>query len=138
MPGGHRHGRAPLRLQGGRGGVDQQWHQPSKVEAVAGSDVQRVTFTRIGAERLDLATETARQEGQHTVVPYLALIYDGQGVSWVYTAPGELTFLRAKVVVDRIEGDRVLLSDGVSPGARVVTVGAAEVYGAELGIDGGH
>ena len=42
------------------------------------------------------------------------------------------------MVVDRIEGDRVLLSDGLGPGAEVVTVGAAEVYGAELGIGGGH
>lgn len=113
-------------------------YQPSVVEEVADSDVQRVTFTKIGADRLDLATVAAAQQGDHTVVPYSALIYDGQGVSWVYTASSELTFLRAEVVVDRIEGDTVLLSDGLSPGARIVTVGAAEVYGAELGIDGGH
>jgi hypothetical protein len=49
-----------------------------------------------------------------------------------------LTFLRAHVVVDRIEGDLVMLSGGLAPGTEVVTVGAAEVYGAELGIAGGH
>ena len=71
-------------------------------------------------------------------MPYAALIYDGQGVTWVYTNAKPLTFLRAKVVVDRVEGDVVLLSDGVLPGTAVVTVGATQVYGAELGIEGGH
>ena len=46
--------------------------------------------------------------------------------------------MRADVVVDRIDGDRVLLTEGPRPGSRVVTVGAAEVYGAELEIAGSH
>jgi len=42
------------------------------------------------------------------------------------------------VKVDRVEGDRVLLTRGPRPGTRVVTVGATEVYGAENEIEGGH
>jgi hypothetical protein len=111
---------------------------PATVEEIADSEVKLVTFTEEGAERVDLATAIAQPSGPYTAVPYAALIYDGQGVTWVYTNAKPLTFLRAKVVVDRVEGDVVLLSDGVLPGTAVVTVGAIEVYGAELGIEGGH
>jgi hypothetical protein len=113
-------------------------YEPSKVEEVGNLGVRQVTFTQKGADRVDLATEIARPAGRYTVVPYAALIYDGEGLPWVYTSPENLTFLRTKVVVDRVEGDLVLLTDGPLPGTRVVTVGAAEVYGAELGIEGGH
>ena len=111
---------------------------PATVEGIADSEVKLVTFTEEGAARVDLATAIAQPSGPYTAVPYAALIYDGQGVTWVYTNAKPLTFLRAKVVVDRVEGDVVLLSDGVLPGTAVVTVGATEVYGAELGIEGGH
>ena len=113
-------------------------YEPSHVEAVGDSDVQKVTFTDVGAEQVGLATATAQQRGASTVVPYAALIYDGQGVTWVYTVADDLTFIRSQVKVDHIEGDQVLLSDGLGRGAEVVTAGAAEVYGAELGIGGGH
>jgi hypothetical protein len=113
-------------------------YEPSTVEEVAGLEVKQVTFTDLGAAQVDLATAAVRAIGQDTVVPYASLIYDGQGVSWVYTSPRPLTFLRAEVVVDRIEGDLVMLAEGPPPGTRVVTVGATEVYGAELGIAGGH
>ena len=111
---------------------------PATVEEIADSEVKQVTFTEEGAARVDLATAIAQPSGPYTAVPYAALLYDGQGVPWVYTNAKPLTFLRAKVVVDRVEGDVVLLSDGVLPGTAVVTVGATEVYGAELGIEGGH
>lgn len=111
---------------------------PATVEEIADSEVKLVTFTEEGAARVDLATAIAQPSGPYTAVPYAALIYDGQGVTWVYTNAKPLTFLRAKVVVDRVEGDVVLLSDGVLPGTAVVTVGAIEVYGSELGIEGGH
>ena len=71
-----------------------------------------------------------------TVVPYTALIYNDEAKTFVYTSPKPLSFVRAPVSVDRIEGDRVLLSDGPPAGTKVVTVGATEVYGAELEIAG--
>ena len=91
-----------------------------------------------GADRVSLQTETVRRTDGGTVVPYAALIYDPQGVAWVYTNPEPLTFQRAEVVVDRIVDDDVWITDGPPPGTRVVTVGATEVYGAELDIAGGH
>jgi hypothetical protein len=113
-------------------------YEPSKVEALGNLGVREVTFTQKGADRVDLETAVSRVAGRYTVVPYAALIYDGEGLPWVYTSPENLTFLRTKVVVHRVEGDLVLLTDGPLPGTRVVTVGAAEVHGAELGIEGGH
>jgi hypothetical protein len=112
-------------------------HQPATVEEVAGLDVKRVTFDQVGAERVSLRTAQVRRTGSGSVVPYAALIYDAQGVAWVYTNPAPLTFQRAKVVVVRVAGDWVWIADGPTPGTRVVTVGSTEVYGAELDIAGG-
>jgi hypothetical protein len=104
-------------------------YEPSTLEPVKGNDdIQRVVFTAEGAERVDLQTASVRRN----VVPYAALIYDPEGHTFVYTNPKPLEYLREEVEVDRIEGDRVLLSRGPPPGTKVVTVGAAEVYGTEL------
>ncbi len=66
------------------------------------------------------------------VVPYSALYYDGKGTPWVYVNTKPLTFERKRVEVERIEGDDAVLKDGPSVGTRVVTVGAALLYGAEV------
>lgn len=107
-------------------------YSPAKIEEIEGSDVKQVTFTEDAAGQVDLQTVQAARRGGQTVVPYAALIYSPDGKTWVYASPRALTFLRTPVLVDRIEGDDVLLAKGLSPGTTVVTVGAAEVYGAEL------
>jgi hypothetical protein len=108
-------------------------YEPSKLSAVAGSDdLQRVTFTAEGARRTGLETATLRRRGGQVVMPYAALIYDAEGKTYVYTSPKRRTYLREQVSVARVDGDRVLLSRGPPAGTTVVTVGAAEVYGAEL------
>jgi hypothetical protein len=56
----------------------------------------------------------------------------------VYVADGARAFQRQSIVIDRIEGDQVFVSEGLEAGERVATVGVTEVYGAELGIDGSH
>ena len=118
--------------------VSSGGYEPAHVETVEGAEVQRVTFTPEGARRTGLRTVTVRRSGSHRVVPHDALIYDPAGTAYVYTRPAPLTFLRVPVDVDRVEGDRVLLADGPPAGTEVVTVGATEVYGTELGIAGGH
>ena len=115
-------------------------YEPAKVEEVKGkgADLKRVTFTAEGAARTGLRTAPVRRDGKRKLVPHAALIYDPEGKTFVYTSLKRLTFLRAPVEVDRIEGDRVLLSEGPPAGTPVVTVGAIEVYGAELEIAGSH
>ena len=113
-------------------------YEPASVATLAGVEVKQVTLTQEAARRVALQTVPTRRSGQHVVVPYASLIYDGQGATWVYATTAPLTFLRASVVVDRIDNDDVLLTRGPAVGVSVVTVGVAEVWGAELDIAGGH
>jgi hypothetical protein len=107
-------------------------HEPAKLEPINGTDVQRVIFDAEGAERAGIQTSAVRQNGQETVIPYSAVIYDAEGKSYAYTAPEPLTFVRREIEIDGIDGDSVMLSDGPSAGTKVVTVGAALVYGTEF------
>lgn len=113
-------------------------YQPASVGDADENGVKPVTFTRVGVERIGLRTAVAEADGGATVVDYAALVYDGTGRPWVFTGTGPRTFVRAPVLVTRVDGDRALLAEGPSPGTRVAVVGVAELYGAELGIAGGH
>jgi hypothetical protein len=70
------------------------------------------------------------------IVPYSAVIYDVRGDSWLYANPEPLVFVRHKIVIERILGNVVVLSDGPPAGTRIVSVGAAELMGVEQKI--GH
>jgi hypothetical protein len=115
-------------------------YEPAKIEPIKGKseDFQRVTFTKEGASRVDLKTDRVTRGGSHKVIPYEALIYNDEAKTFVYTTSKPLQFERVPITVDRITDDRVLLSKGPAVGTKVVTVGATEVYGAELDIAGSH
>jgi hypothetical protein len=113
-------------------------YEPAKLQPIGNGDLMRVTFTAEGARRVGLRTAAVTRAGRATVVPYEALIYDGEGKAYVYTSPAPLSYVRSEVTVAHIDGDRVLLARGPRPGTQVVTVGASEVYGAENEIEGGH
>jgi hypothetical protein len=68
------------------------------------------------------------------VVPYAAVLYGVNGETWVYSNPEPLVFVRQPIVVDYIEGDLAILSEGPETGTEVVTVGAAELFGTETGV----
>ena len=103
---------------------------PSKLEPIEGTNLSRVILTEKAAERLGI--ETVSASGNE--VPYAAVIYDIEGNTWVYTNPEPLTFVRAQIVIDRIEGDTVVLSESLTSELSVVTVGVAELYGTETGV----
>jgi hypothetical protein len=112
----------------------------AKLEPVAGTKLKRVTLTAEAAERFDLRTTPVR-EGQLTgkaalLVPYSSIIYDPSGGTWVYTALRPLVFVRHKVVVETIQADLVSVLEGPPVGTEVVSVGASELYGTELGVGG--
>ena len=113
-------------------------YEPAKLQEIEGSELKRVEFTREGAARTDVRTAPVQRSNGGLVVPYTALIYDGDGKSYVYVADEPLSFMRTDVVVDHIEGGRALLRNGPPVGSQVVTTGAAEVHGAELEIGGSH
>jgi hypothetical protein len=73
---------------------------------------------------------------QRKVVPYSSVIYDLKGDAWAYTSPAPLTFVRDRIGIDFIEGDKAVLSLGPVSGTEVVTIGAAELFGTEFGV--GH
>jgi hypothetical protein len=114
-------------------------NEPARVEPVEGTDVSRVILTARAAERLGIRTATVQngegRQAELTVMPYSALVYDTNGRAWAYTSPEQLTFVRSRLTIERIEEQNVFLLDGPPPGTRVVTVGVAELYGTELGIE---
>jgi hypothetical protein len=113
---------------------------PALIEHVDGSDVARLTLVASAIKRLDLHTvivHTVRVAGRKRLaVPYAAIVYDAAGATWVYTSPKPRTFARKRITIDRIEGGRAVVSAGPASGTQVVTAGAQELWGAELGIDG--
>ncbi|MDQ5829988.1 MAG: hypothetical protein M3324_09075 [Actinomycetota bacterium] len=109
-------------------------HEPAKLEPIKGTDVQRVIFEAEAAKRVGLQTAPIRQNGEGKIMPYAALLYDAEGNTYAYTAPEPLTFVRKEIEIDRVDGDSVVLSAGPPAGTKVVTVGAAEVYGTEFEI----
>jgi hypothetical protein len=120
--------------------ADGATNEPAKVEQVAGSDVSRLTLTARAAERLGIKTAPVRQanvEGQaRKLVPYGAVLYDATGTTWVYVTREPFSYLRERINVDDIEDAQAVLTDGPAAGTAVVSVGAAELYGTELGV--GH
>lgn len=113
-------------------------YEPARLEAVAGSDFKRVTFTREGLRRVDLRTAAVRRVGGRPAVPHAGVLYAPDGATYVYVATGERSFLRRPVTVDHVEGRWAIVSRGPAAGSAVVTTGAAQVYGAELEIAGSH
>lgn len=110
-------------------------YEPATLESVNGrDDLKRVTVTAEGARRIGLKTAEVDRSGGRKAVPYAALIYDAEGDTYVYTSSARLSFVRQEVEVQRVDGNRALLSDGPPAGTTVVTIGAAEIYGAELEI----
>lgn len=101
-------------------------------------------FQLAGPGRPRLASRVAvwvaeRGAAAGPVVPAAAILYDPAGGTFLYESAGAQLYLRRRVEVLRVEGPAALLSErslrqgGLQPGARVVTAGAMELYGAELG-----
>ncbi|MGH3386552.1 MAG: hypothetical protein ACRDO1_18390 [Nocardioidaceae bacterium] len=105
------------------------------IEAIEGSELSQVTLSARAAERLAIETQ-AITAGAKMSVPYGAVLYDAHGETWVYTQTKKLNFVREPITVDRIDGDTAHLTAGPTAGTLVVTVGAAELFGAEM--DVGH
>jgi hypothetical protein len=113
---------------------------PAKVEHINGEDgPARITLDKEAAERIDLQTaaieETNANGVKQKTMPYAALLIDKQGDSWAYVNTDEETYMREKLKVDRVVGDSVVLAEGPKAGTKVVTTGAAELYGSEEKIE---
>jgi hypothetical protein len=125
----------PLLLAACGGEAEHEAATAAVVEEVDGTDLSKITLTPEAAERLDVKTAAVTASGAGKVIPYAAVFYSPDGETWAYTNPEGLTFVREQIIVDRVEGDRAMLSKGPAAGSKVATAGVAELYGAESGID---
>ncbi len=125
---------SPMLAGGGKSLGKDSGVVPATLQEIPGRDVKQVTLTARAVERIDLHTEKVTEKMGMKVVPYASIIYDPQGVVWVYTMPKDRVFIRAEIEVDHITGDDVFLNAGPALGTRVATAGAAEIYGAEYGM----
>ena len=117
--------------------------EPFKTEKENG--INKITFTEKAMERVGVKT-VALQEGKikgaenadaRPFVPYSSLMYVPTGETFIYISPKPRTFVRQAVNVDYIVDDFVVLKDGPPKGTEVVSIGAAEIFGAEVGNGGG-
>jgi hypothetical protein len=117
--------------------------EPFKLEKENG--INKVTFTEKAMERAAVKTaplqegkvEGATNAEAHLFVPYSALMYISTGETFIYTSPKPRTFVRHPVNVDYIANNVVVLKNGPPKGTEIVTTGAAEIFGAEVGNGGG-
>jgi hypothetical protein len=114
-----------------------------KVEAITivedeASGLKTLTLSEKAAQRLGVETAAVAGTGSRLTIPYAAVVYDAEGKTWTYVNQEPLVYKRAEIAVDRIDGDIARLTTGPSSGTLVVTTGAAELYGAEIGVGGGH
>ena len=132
---------------GGTEGAARSETKPARVEGVPGTESSRVILTVAAVARLGIITEPVREltRGKKTAVPVAAVLYDEHGATWVFTAVAcstaaapstSCTFARHLVTVERIERSTAVLQSGPAPGTAVVTVGVAELLGAEYGVEG--
>jgi RND family efflux transporter MFP subunit len=70
---------------------------------------------------------------QGLVVPDTAVLYDIHGATWVYEDLGGNAYARRRIEVARHAADRAVVSRGLTDGVKVVTAGAAELFGTEFG-----
>jgi RND family efflux transporter MFP subunit len=83
-------------------------------------------------ERVSVQLVLNAEEGGLTI-PYSAIVYDIHGTTWVYEDLGDGVYSRRRIEVARHVADRVVVSRGLLVGTRVVSVGAAELFGTEFG-----
>jgi hypothetical protein len=95
-----------------------------------------ITLADAAVKRLGVTTAPVAAASGATTVPYGALVYEADGSAWVFVQTAALSYRRAPVQVAGVTGDRVTLTSGPPVGTDVVTVGAAELVGVEIGIDG--
>lgn len=125
----------PLSACGAQLPITGEEAKPVQLDPIAGTDLNRLTLTEKAAERLGLETAPVLAQeidgAERLVIPYAALLYDTSGVTWVYVNVEPLVFTRQAIIVDSIQGDEVVLSEGLEAGANVVTLGATELLGSE-------
>lgn len=111
---------------------------PYELVADESDEINTVVLTQRASDRLVMETTTVSMQTvdgtSRLTVPYAAIIYDTIGDTWVYVHPEPLSYKRAPITIDYIEGDLVVLDDGPEPGTEVAITSVAELYGTDTGV----
>jgi hypothetical protein len=117
-------------------GADVTPTKIASVETQAAGAPGVVTLADAAVKRLGVQTAPVTAGPAGLGVPYGALVYQADGSAWVFVETAPRSYQRAPIAVAGIAGDQVSLTSGPPVGTQVVTVGAAELVGVEIGIDG--
>lgn len=88
---------------------------------------------RRSGERVEVRVPVAASGEEQLVAPRSAVLHDIHGGEWVYEMTAPTTFVRRRVQVLRIAKAEAVLATGPDAGAKIVTDGAAELFGIEFG-----
>jgi hypothetical protein len=113
-------------------------YEPAALESTGPDKPARVILTEEAEHRVALQITKVEPRGNDLTVDYAALVFDKVGKPWVFTVVGPRTYVRAAVGIKEVQDNLVILSSGPPAGTEVVTVGAIQLWGAELGIAGKH
>jgi hypothetical protein len=113
-------------------------YEPAALESTGADQPARVILTEEAVDRVALQTTEVKALGKDLTVDHAALIFDKAGKPWVFKVVGPRTYVRAPVTIKEVVDNVMTMSAGPSAGTQVVTVGAIELWGAELGIAGKH
>lgn len=89
------------------------------------------TTLRAG-ERVSVEIPTKDGASERLVVPFNAVLHDIHGGEWVYEQTREHAYTRRRVQVARLSGSDAVLASGPPAGSKIVTDGAAELFGTEF------
>lgn len=79
-------------------------------------------------------TLTLKSPAENLIVPYSSILYDMHGSTWVYQNTEPQVYVRRLVQLRYVLDELAVLSRGPAPGAKVVSAGAAELFGTEFGV----
>lgn len=134
--------RGPVRIQGLGEGIELTAHPvsapPSSNVAAGTVDLYYAISNRGGGLRVGQRVAVAlpvRGSGSQSApaVPASAILRDAYGGEWVYILTKPHSYERRRIEVATMQGGQAVLARGLAPGDRVVTAGAAELFGTEFG-----
>lgn len=79
-------------------------------------------------------TLTLKGTEESPVVPYSSIVYDMYGSAWVYQNTEPQVYVRQRVELRYVLEDEAILSRGPADGSKIVSAGAAELFGTEFGV----
>jgi cobalt-zinc-cadmium efflux system membrane fusion protein len=79
-------------------------------------------------------TLTLKGTQESLVVPYSSILYDMHGSTWVYQNTEPHVYVRRRVELHHVLNELAVLTRGPEVAAKVVSAGAAELFGTEFGV----